>query len=440
LTDRRTIGPHDYFFSGRPSHADEAQMLEQIAAAPPPLAVTLNDRLGYFSALRPTTSCFATTCARHYALVRRIGRYDILLRRDLTASRPHLAEARFSGGPLSAAFASGEYRREVRAARRLARIGAAMDLDGSAERLADVDRLVRRARLRAIIAVAERTPGGLAAVEPIVAPDRRSRLLFLRALGEFGDAKALTYLRQVYADGLVSDARLEREAATAVNFILARELASRYGWSRAEDGPLWSLPADLLDDRLVVRLGDFDGRQRIGALVAFIGGRRQSRRPERCAGAGPSIRAMRLVAHDRRPRAGEARATGVPGRDDGVDGGGDVLGAVRAVAASRSDGRRSAPGDGAGRRPPALGNAADARSERVDGALPHAAGRRRYASGGRERPRSRGARAAALWAVAETERRHGPATAAIGADKGSRETEPAEDATARGPRPGGEPR
>ncbi|HZR82406.1 MAG TPA: glycosyltransferase family 39 protein [Candidatus Binatia bacterium] len=269
VTGRHTPFPHDYFFPGRPSHADEAAMIDTIAAAPPPLAVTMNDRLGYFSASPAYYFLLRDFVQRNYRLVRRFGRFDVLLRRDLMDARPHLVPPRSSGGPLSTAFAQGEYRDEVRRARSLARSGRPEDLADSADELADVDRQVRRARLLAIAAVAARAPRGLASVEPIVAPDRKSKLLLLRALGEFGDAGALPYLRAVYAATVKSEPRVAREATTAINYVLARELASRYAWTDAAPGTLWDVPASLLGSDVASELGDFDLRQRIGALTAL---------------------------------------------------------------------------------------------------------------------------------------------------------------------------
>jgi Dolichyl-phosphate-mannose-protein mannosyltransferase len=269
MTDRRTPVPHDYFYAGRPSHADEARMLGQIEAARPPLAITLNDRLGYFSASPAYYFLLRDYVQRNYALARRIGRFDVFLRRDLVRAAREPSGPHRAGGPLSVAFAHGEYRREVRRARALARDGDVADLSGSMARLADPDRQVRRLRLLAIAAVARRTAGGLAAVEETVAPDRRSRLLLARALGEFGSADALPYLRDVYMRAGGSGSRLGREASTAINYILARELASRYGWAGAEEAPLWSVPGELLDDDLVRELPEFEPRQRIGALTAL---------------------------------------------------------------------------------------------------------------------------------------------------------------------------
>ncbi len=268
LTDRSTPVPHDYFFAGRPSHADEAEMVEHIAEVAPSLVVTLNDRLGYFSAAPAYYFILRDFVLQNYVLVRRFGRYDVLARKDLAEAKPDWAEPRMTGdgSGLSMAFSRGRFRDEVRAARRMAIQGSATDLTGLGGRLADVDRGVRGVWASAFQQVAEREPGGLPAVEAVVAPDRRSRLLFVRALGEYADTRALPYLQQVF---LENDGRIRWEAARSVNYILARKLADRFRLHDPPVGPLWDLPRELPSDELVALVDDFVERQRIGPLAAI---------------------------------------------------------------------------------------------------------------------------------------------------------------------------
>ncbi|MFM8412026.1 MAG: hypothetical protein ACKOCT_17305 [Alphaproteobacteria bacterium] len=103
----------------------------------------------------------------------------------------------------------------------------------------------------------------------MAAPDRRSKLLLLRAVGEFGGLDSLPWLRDVWFRSEKSDERLAREASTAMNFVLARDLADRYEWHAVPDGPPWPLPADLYDPRLVEGLDDFDRRQWVGPFAAL---------------------------------------------------------------------------------------------------------------------------------------------------------------------------
>jgi len=265
LTDRATPVPHDYFFAGRPSHADEAAMVDQIEDASPPLVVTLNDRLGYFSASPAYYFILRDFVLDNYVLVRRFGRFDVLARRDLAASTPGWDEPVIAGGARSAAFARGRFRDELLAARRMAIRGRAEDLAGYASRLGDVDRGVRGQWAAAFQAVAGREPGGLADVEAVVAPDERSKLLFVRALGEYADTRALPYLQAVF---LESGGRIRWEAARSINFVLARKLADRFRLYDPPKGPLWALPDPIPSDETVELIDDFVERQRIGPLAA----------------------------------------------------------------------------------------------------------------------------------------------------------------------------
>ncbi len=268
LTGRETPVPHDYFFAGRPSHADEAEMVARIAEVAPPLVVTLNDRLGYFSAAPAYYFILRDFVLENYVLVRRFGRFDVLARRDLAESDPAWAEPRMTGegrGP-STAFARGRFREEARAARRVALGGTIDDLRGTGGRLADVDRGVRGVWAYAFQSVAERAPGGLEAVEAVVAPDRRSRLLFVRALGEYADTRALPYLQQVF---LESTGRIRWEAARSINYVLARKLADRFRLYDPPEGSLWDLPEELPSEEMVALVDDFVERQRIGPLAAI---------------------------------------------------------------------------------------------------------------------------------------------------------------------------
>jgi hypothetical protein len=271
LTDRHTPVPHDYWFTGRPSHADEAAMVAQIEDAKPPLLITLNDRLGYFSAAPAYYFILRDYVQGHYQLVRRIGRYDVLARRELLDAHPDwrapIAPDGATSDALDGTYAHGAYASELMTARRIAASGRAADLAGAAPRLADVDRRVRQATAAAIDAVAARDPGGYAAIERAIATNESARLLYLRTLGEFGAPASLGYLQDVF---LASDGRIRWEAARSINFLLAREMSTRFKLDRAAEGPLVSLPDTLASDALVAPIGDdFAERQRIGPLAAL---------------------------------------------------------------------------------------------------------------------------------------------------------------------------
>lgn len=275
LTDRRTPVPHDYFFTGRPSHADEAAMVAAIEQARAPLLVTLNDRLGYFTASPAYYFILRDYVQRNYALVRRLGRYDVLARRDLLAAHPDWQTPVLEGAVLDGTFASGGYARDLDEARRIAASGTPADFVGAAPRLADVDRRVRQAVAAAIDAVAARDLGGYEAIERVIATSRSEHLLFLRTLGEYGAPAALGYLQDVF---LRTEGRIRWEAARSINFLLARVLSARFNLIEPAQGPLVPLPDDLASDALVAPIGDdFAERQRIGPLaaLAIAGAQRQ---------------------------------------------------------------------------------------------------------------------------------------------------------------------
>jgi hypothetical protein len=78
--------PHDYWYPGRPDHADEAAMVATLRAAPPRFIATLNDGWTFFigsPAYFLTARAFAV---EGYVLVARFGRFDVLARRDVAAT------------------------------------------------------------------------------------------------------------------------------------------------------------------------------------------------------------------------------------------------------------------------------------------------------------------------------------------------------------------
>jgi len=188
------------------------------------------------------------------------------MRRDRAAQDPESARLVVAGGGLSPAFARGRYRQVVRRARRVAETGGLDDLAPMRAGLGDVDRFIRQASIVAIAGVAARAPGGLAAAAAVVTRDRATTLLFLRGLGEFGDQSALEYLVGVY---MGAPARVQREAATAINYILARRLASRFTLTSPARGPLWTFRPALATDWLDARIDDPIDRYPMGPLAAL---------------------------------------------------------------------------------------------------------------------------------------------------------------------------
>jgi hypothetical protein len=262
LADRATPVPDDYYFSGRPDHASEAGMLAAMEATRALLVVALNDRLGYFSHAPPYYFMLRDYVRRHYTLVRRYGRYDVFLRHERAAR----VARRSRGGRLSTAFARGSYRRVVRRAAALARHGTPADLADASGHLADVDRSVRAATVAAITDVAARDPGGLETVARVVAPRRRSLLLLVRGLGEFGEQSALGYLARLYP---TVPHRIQSQTALSINYILARTLAGRFALTARPDQPVWQFPDDLSVDDLVALLDDEETRHVLAPLTAL---------------------------------------------------------------------------------------------------------------------------------------------------------------------------
>ncbi len=267
LTDRETPVPHDYFFPGRPEHAAEAVMTEIIHLRRPPLVVTLNDRYGYFSASPAYYFILRKYVQGSYTLVRRIGRFDVLMRNDLAAERPDLPRPSTAEREFSTSLSRGEYRQAVLRARRVARRGTLDDLVEIQPLLSDVDRQMRGRAVEAILAVAAREPGGLDAVQKKIAPGRRARLILLRGLGEYAPPSVLPYLYRAFKSG---DGRIQWEAGQSINFVLVRELAGRYSLTEDVARPLWDLPPMRFEQRMLEGIDEILERQRLGPLAALL--------------------------------------------------------------------------------------------------------------------------------------------------------------------------
>lgn len=265
VTDRSTPLPHDYFFPGRPSHADEAAMVAELASDPPALVVSLNDRLGYFSASPAYYFILRDYIQQHYVVVRRIGRYDVLARKEKRAADPSWAVPERIPAAASA-FAAGDFREVLLETERIGATGTPADLAPWGRRLADVDRGVRGAVIHAAMEVAKRSPKGLASVANAMVDGPREQLLLIRAMGEYAPPAALPYLQDVF---LTSTGRLRWESARSINYVLARRLSDRFRLVGDREGSLWGLEEALQTDELVAMLDDFVERQRIGAFAAI---------------------------------------------------------------------------------------------------------------------------------------------------------------------------
>lgn len=182
----RTPTAHDYFFAGRPDHLEEAAIVRRLEQVRPRWVLTLNRRL-YFFANAPNYYFILRDFIRsRYVLAARIGRYDVMRRRDV----PGELVERDDFGP-------------------------APDAARALELLADVDGEWRRAGARAIIGDAT-TPAEVSARAARIAPDETSRLLVVRGLGGLGDPLAIPYLVDVFRTGGI---RLRNEAGGALTYI-----------------------------------------------------------------------------------------------------------------------------------------------------------------------------------------------------------------------------
>ena len=260
LTGRRNPVRHDYFFPGRPAHAEEARVVAELAAVGPSYVVTLNDRFGFFQEAPTYYFLLRDYLRRAYVRELRAGRYDVLRRRDLPADPARAA----APAPDAVAAAAGLADLDA-----LARGGGVDDVPRLLEALRRVHRSLRARVTDATMAVAARS-GGLLPMIRRVRPSERDELMLVRTLGEFGDAQALDYLTVRFAEQPTR--RMRSETGRALAFVTARLLAGSHVLSGAPP-PEAALPVTISPETLVAWLEDTKLRRRVGAYAAIVLGR-----------------------------------------------------------------------------------------------------------------------------------------------------------------------
>lgn len=263
LSGRPNPVRHDYFFPGRPAHAEEARVVADLEAARPPFVVTLNDRLGFFQEAPTYYFLLRDWLRRSYVLDLRAGRYDVLRRRDVADDGIEAV------APTADAVAAAAGLADLDA---IARTGGVDDVPRLLDAFRRVHRSLRARVTEAVLAVAARH-GGLRELVGRVQPSERDELLLVRSLGEFGDARALDYLTHRFADQPTR--RMRSETGRALAFVTARLLATPPAAANGVAPPAAAapLPVTISTETLEEWLRDRKLRRRVGAYAAIVLGR-----------------------------------------------------------------------------------------------------------------------------------------------------------------------
>jgi hypothetical protein len=235
-----TPTPHDYFFPGRPDHADEAEIVRLLADDPPPFVVTLNRRFGFFSESPAYYFMLRRHLRDHYRLAARYGRYDLLVPQEVAPHVPRVVEYRPPPKP-----------------------------GGVFERLSDPDREQRRAAIEPVLEAVARDGARL---DDFAATDTE-RLLVLRNIAEVSDSRGLPLAWAAYG---VYGRRVSTEAAGALNFIALHDRHGRYALADDVAAAAREMPPALpMLDREKLRnlVRSQDLRPQIGLFAAWALGR-----------------------------------------------------------------------------------------------------------------------------------------------------------------------
>ncbi len=183
--------PHDYWYPGYPSHAEEEKMVATLERAPPRFVATLNSGWTFFIESPPYFTRARAFITERYRLVARFGRFDILARADQPA--PAVTES-FQPGSMEATI------EPVLAYRRQA---------------------------------ARRWMTGLEASESAALPaDPSDAVLLLRGLRDGGDLRAAGWIVAGY---LAEDRRVRADAVSSMEQVTKGLAAARHRWANDFD-------------------------------------------------------------------------------------------------------------------------------------------------------------------------------------------------------------
>lgn len=237
---RPSLSRSEYFFPGRPDHADETRLLETFSANPPRFIVTLRYRLAYFFESPIYYFLLRGWVHDHYRLVARAGRYDVLERvKDGPGAPPAVVEF-----PLA--------------------LSPPRNADETFDWMKDPDRELRRLAVESFLAKAG-GGDGVGALAEAWAPDETRRLILIRSLGEAGDERILPWFSAEIA-GRTATARERIEIHGALLLLTLRDALAPYLFANDQrDMPPAAWRAFDLD-RLRTFLATRDGR--LGFTVA----------------------------------------------------------------------------------------------------------------------------------------------------------------------------
>ncbi|HYC54604.1 MAG TPA: hypothetical protein VEL28_06680 [Candidatus Binatia bacterium] len=184
--------PHDYWFPGRPDHAEEQRMLAILRKEPPRYGVTLNSGWTFFEESPVYFAELRKFLVETYALEARFGRFDVMARRDLNpAGNARVAIA--DSAAAAAAVADGDP------------AGAATLLKEAIEPDMQARRLAARRWMQAM------TP--TQAIRATLPEDPADAVRLLRALRDGGDMRGAGWAMLGYRS---QNPRIRREAVDAM--------------------------------------------------------------------------------------------------------------------------------------------------------------------------------------------------------------------------------